>query len=193
MKKYFKIIVPKKKELYFFFALYLVRHFEKGFQDYSSKKKGTIFFLAFTSERESKFNFLVQSKKHNHYIYISSYIEPDTILWIFMGMPDGACANSWLRTVFTFAPMFAISFLDHQLQDPKTSLRHGLVALPVCKEHGSTACWLNSCSGLPVYKRINVSTACWINSCYLSLHCTLTSLAQKYNPFLKVSTWNYAI
>ena len=27
LKKEFKIIVPKKKELYFFWALYLVKHF----------------------------------------------------------------------------------------------------------------------------------------------------------------------
>ena len=76
LKKDFKIIVPKKKELYFFWHYIWRNTFEKGFQNYSSKKRNYIF-LAFTSERESKFNFLVQSKKHTTYTYrLTSNLTP---------------------------------------------------------------------------------------------------------------------
>ena len=139
LKKDFKIIVPKKKELYFLLGIIFGETLlKKDFKIIVPKKKELFFWHS--HQKESQSSICWYKVKNILHIDISSYIEPDTILWIFMGMPDGACANSWLRTVFTFAPMFAISFLDHQLQDPKTSLRHGLVALPVCKEHGSTAC-----------------------------------------------------
>ena len=51
-KKDFKIIVPKKKELYFFLALYLVKHIwkrislKKDFKIIVPKKKELYFFLA---------------------------------------------------------------------------------------------------------------------------------------------------
>ena len=68
---------PKKKELYFFLNYILVKHFLKKDFKIIVPKKGTIFFLAFTSERESKFNFLVQSKKHTTYTYrLTSNLTP---------------------------------------------------------------------------------------------------------------------
>ena len=76
LKKDSKIIVPKKKELYFFWELYFGETlFEKVFQNYSSGKKGTIFFELYFGETPFEKGFQnYSSKKKRINIFFWNYI-----------------------------------------------------------------------------------------------------------------------